>query len=85
MRNVLITGGSRGIGRETVKLVSERGDRVIFVYKSDDTSALECASQTGAISIKADVSAPEQVRQVCEKVLSEFSEIHVLILLLHAN
>lgn len=39
MKKVIITGGSRGIGAELVRAFSERGDRVVFIYRSDDTAA----------------------------------------------
>ena len=34
--NVLITGGSRGIGAAAVRAFSARGDRVAFFYEKDD-------------------------------------------------
>ncbi len=78
-RTILITGGSRGIGRETVKLFSERADNVAFIYHSNEKAALECASDTGAIPIKADASNPAQVCAACEKALGELGSIDVLI------
>ena len=33
MQNVVITGGSRGIGAAAVRLFSGRGDRVWFLYE----------------------------------------------------
>ena len=39
MKNVLITGGSRGIGAECVKLFSERGYRVFFIYRNNHEEA----------------------------------------------
>ena len=32
MKNVLVNGGSRGIGREIVRLFSEKGYNVMFTY-----------------------------------------------------
>lgn len=52
MRNVLITGGSRGIGSACVKRFSELGDRVFFTYKNSTERAAELSERTGAISIK---------------------------------
>ncbi len=78
-RNVLITGGSRGIGREAVKLFTERGDNVVFIYHSDEQAALKCSKLTGAVYIKADASNPKQVREACQKAIETLGEIHILV------
>ena len=53
MRNVLITGGSRGIGRACVERFSAIGDRVFFTYKKSREKAAELSERTGAIAIQA--------------------------------
>ena len=53
---VIITGGSRGIGAECVRLFRERGDDVAFIYKSADTAAKALSAETGAIAVKGDLS-----------------------------
>ncbi len=40
---VLVTGGSRGIGRACVKKFAERGDEVAFIYRSNHDAALALA------------------------------------------
>ena len=37
--NVVITGGSRGIGAAAVRLFARRGDRVWFLYEKNDAAA----------------------------------------------
>ena len=54
--NVLITGGSRGIGAAAVRAFSARGDRVAFFYEKEDEKAAAVAAETGAIAIRCDVS-----------------------------
>lgn len=54
MKTVLITGGSRGIGAEMVKMFSDNGYKVAFTYKSSDAAAYAVAQNTGALAIKAD-------------------------------
>ena len=39
MANVLITGGSRGIGEALVKAFCEKGDKVVFLYRSQTEKA----------------------------------------------
>ena len=47
--NVLITGGSRGIGAAAVRAFSARGDRVAFFYEKEDEKAAAVAAETGAV------------------------------------
>ena len=39
MQTVVITGGSRGIGRAAVELFAARGDRVYFLYEKNQAAA----------------------------------------------
>ena len=63
MRRVLISGGSRGIGRACVEAFAKQGDRVVFLYQSRDEAAAQVAANTGAVAIRADIRAPEEVRR----------------------
>ena len=56
MKNVMITGGSRGIGAATVALFTDRGDRVWFLYEKEQVAAQKVAAQTGATPICCDVA-----------------------------
>ena len=60
--NILITGGSRGIGRACVESFARKGHSVTFLYRSDDKSADEVANATGATPKKCDVSDPLSVK-----------------------
>lgn len=53
--NVLITGGSRGIGAAAVRAFSARGDRVWFFYAKAADAAAAVAAETGAQAICCDV------------------------------
>ena len=53
---VFITGGSRGIGAECVRLFSKNGYRVAFSYLKSEEAALKLASECGALAVSADVS-----------------------------
>ena len=54
MKTVLITGGSRGIGRAMVELFCEKGYLVAFTYKRSAEAAKELSLKTGAFPIFAD-------------------------------
>ena len=59
--NVVITGGSRGIGAAAVRLFTGRGDRVWFLYEKNDAAAQAVAAETGAAAIRCDVADEAQV------------------------
>ena len=61
MRNVVITGGSRGIGAAAVELFAARGDRVFFLYEKEHEAAAAVAEKTGATAICCDVACSAAV------------------------
>ena len=68
MSNVVITGGSRGIGAAAVELFAARGDRVTFLYEKEHEKAAQVAKKTGAAAICCDVADSSAVRAVFEKL-----------------
>lgn len=78
MRNVLITGGSRGIGAACAAAFARLGDRVFIGYKSNDAAAAQTAAQTGAVPIRGDVSDIGDIRRTA-KVLAEYGGADVLV------
>lgn len=54
--NILITGGSRGIGAAAVRLFAARGDRVWFLYEKSHETARALSFDTGAVGICCDVA-----------------------------
>lgn len=68
MRNVLITGASRGIGAATARAFAKRGDSVIINYNKSHEEAIKLAEQTGGIAIKADISKPDEVKEMFAKI-----------------
>ena len=53
---IVVTGGSRGIGAAAVRLFASRGHSVAFLYASHSDAAAAVAAETGAQAIQADVS-----------------------------
>lgn len=79
MKNVLITGGSRGIGAAMVRLFSENGYNVAFTYKSSETEANALSEETGAIAIKADSRSEEQILSAVGFAEKSIGNIDILI------
>ena len=63
MANVVITGGSRGIGAAAVELFASRGDRVWFLYEKNHEAAAAVAERSGATAICCDVADTAAVKQ----------------------
>lgn len=68
MKNVVITGGSRGIGAAAVELFAARGDRVFFLYEKEHAAASAVAARTGATPICCDVADGQAVRSAFEQI-----------------
>lgn len=78
MKNVLITGGSRGIGAECVKKFSNEGYRVFLNYSKSDSKALELAEKTGAVLVKADISKSDEVSKM-KDIIHSYGKISVIV------
>lgn len=78
---VLITGGSRGIGRVTAMHLLASGWSVAFTYGQSQESALEFEreSKGRAVGFQADVRDHEANRRVAEAVLARYSSIDALV------
>ena len=79
MKSVLITGGSRGIGRAMVELFKDNGYQVAFTYKNSEKEAHELEKRTGAFAIKADSESEEEVACAIKKAEEKNGAIDVLI------
>jgi 3-oxoacyl-[acyl-carrier protein] reductase len=77
--NILVTGGSRGIGRAIVKRFSSEGHSVAFIYNRSDAQANALRDECGAIPIKADVGTPEGAITAARKAAEMLGGIDVLV------
>ena len=80
----LVTGGSRGIGKEIALELARNGANVAISYVSNKVKAKEVIDEIGslgvkAIAIKADVSKEEEVQEMIKKVEEEFNTIDILV------
>ena len=75
MANVVITGGSRGIGAAAVERFAARGDSVWFFYAQNESAARAIAEKTGATPIRCDVSDSAAV----EAAFRQIPDVDILI------
>jgi 3-oxoacyl-[acyl-carrier protein] reductase len=81
---VIVTGGSRGIGRELVLRFAEEGCRVAFLYRENETAAREVLAAAEARELevtaeRADVRDREACDRFVRKVLEREERIDVLV------
>ncbi len=62
-RRVLVVGGSRGIGAETVRRFAAQGCTVAFTYLHSAPAAESLAAECGAYAIRADSANEDDVRR----------------------
>lgn len=78
-KRVLISGGSRGIGKALVEAFAAAGCRVAFIYNNSEKAAECLASKENAIAIRADVSSPKEVKAAVDKAVSCLGGIDILV------
>ena len=79
----LITGGSRGIGAETVRMFSRAGARVAFSYAqargAADTLAAECSPSGNCRAFQQQLSTPAEGRALVESAVAAFGRLDILV------
>ncbi|GMQ82186.1 MAG: 3-oxoacyl-[acyl-carrier-protein] reductase [Rhodothermia bacterium] len=83
-KNVLITGGSRGIGKSLVEAFAAEGARVAFTYRSSTEQAnalVESLQKQGAevMCIQGDAADATVAEASVNKVLSEWETLDILV------
>ena len=75
----LVTGGSRGIGLATAKILSENGSTVVITAK--DKKRLENAVKEipNAIGIAANIRNTNDVKNVVSKIIKKFGKLDILV------
>ncbi len=85
MKTVLVTGSSRGIGKETIIEFAKLGYNVIINYLNSKKEALELKElvekdySIKALLIKCDISSESEVKNMVDFIIKSFKKIDVLV------
>jgi 3-oxoacyl-[acyl-carrier protein] reductase len=71
-RNILITGGNRGIGLAIARAFSDTGERVAVTYRSGEPPS-------GFLALRCDVTDQASIDSAFETVESEYGAVEVLV------
>ena len=78
----LITGGSRGIGKEIAKKFAKKGYNIVINYVSENTDLnklKEEFKETEVLFVKTDVTNYESCENMVKKAIEKFGKIDVLV------
>ena len=83
-KTVIITGASRGIGKEIAEVFASHGANIAFTYRSSDEKAKALEEELSANGYKAkgyksDASDFEAAQQLATDVMGKFGSIDVLV------
>lgn len=84
MKTVLVTGASRGIGREITKKFAQNGYNVVINYNKSEKDAKTLAQELQQYNVvtmlaKADVSNEKDVQKMVNNAIKMFGNIDVLV------
>lgn len=76
-RVVVVTGGSRGIGRAIVEAIADQGGQVVFTYIQASREANEVAAKLGkrGLALQADVRDLKKMQEVINAAVERFGRL----------
>ena len=75
----LVTGGSRGIGFATAKILSENGATVIITARNQERLEKSISKISNSIGIAADIRNSDDVKNVVNKTIEKFGRLDILV------
>lgn len=79
-QNILITGGTKGIGRELVTFYSKKCNIVFFFYKNSEDLCKELENTYDNVKgYKVDVANHDECEKIINTILNKYNKIDILI------
>lgn len=83
-KNVIVTGGSRGIGRAIALEFAKKGANVVINYVSSENEADTVASEirnlgVEALIVKGDVSSFDDSKKIIDECIDKFGSVDILV------
>ncbi|MEO2033097.1 MAG: 3-oxoacyl-ACP reductase family protein [Planctomycetaceae bacterium] len=83
-RTILITGGSRGIGKAASLRLAGEGARIAVNYVSNETKATETVAEIEAaggvaVSVQGNVAVPDDAARIVEETRAAFGPVDMLV------
>ena len=78
-KTVLITGGGSGIGHETAKLLSAKGNNVLIIGRNGDKLEKAAAGLENVTTFQADITQAGDVSKLVKKITEEYGELSLVI------
>lgn len=75
----LITGGSRGIGFATAKILAENGATVMITAKNQEKLKQSVLAIPNSIGIVANIRNKNEVKNVINKIIEKFGKLDILV------
>ena len=75
----IVTGGSRGIGFATAKILSENGATVVITAKDSERLEKSTLEIPNAVGIVADIRNRNDVKNVVNKTVEKFGKLDILV------
>ncbi len=80
----LVTGSSRGIGKNIALKLAKRGYHIVINYARSKQAALDTAKEVEALGqralvVKANVGKPEKIKELFEQIDQEFGRLDILV------
>ena len=76
---VVVTGGSRGIGRAIVERFASQGAKVYFTFHQNAEAAAQVAAATQAEAIQCSQNDADAINAAVEKIISATGKIDILV------